>query len=795
MKLIALFIAYILIANAGAANSGTNIQEVEVKPIKGILYPEEPMAPYEKSTFLEYYHQRIKASSIPYSMDIKDKSVEELVMLRNVPYARKGMLFTNPIIRGFFNSKQWYQPPFWEEKYPIKLDAKENQWIQKVTQVEKVKLKNNIISVNGEKIYNVKNAINLSQFKNLSPQLIRQLSQSGFSLSSSEAEQLFHIYEQNDYQSIPSWITPDLFLQAYHMYIKSSLKEIETATLAKSLNEFFTLLHKKAVLQSQSSLKLKQIQPDWYFIQDFAALGKRLMDGKVLAVHNQQEHNIEWGKLNQAQEFSSTFLNDKFMDYTRFQVRGHYTSTPILSGYFKAMQWLNAPHFCTSDSLSFSRILSMAWLIKEDTTLFKKINSINQISEIFFGMPDDYSLLDLTQVLKAKYSQVPLESLLMNKEELLNQMRTLSLAQNKVKPQIQMSCPDVISLFSQKSTPDATILTKTIDLDKAIPSRPVPSALDVFAAFGDTLAQKIIVGNAQNTWPTFPILIDSLRNTIGKTELQGTLYLNWLGLLQTLRSPLQEKSPIPMQHSLWSRKNLQTSLASWTELKHSSLLYVKQSTGAECGGWGPEPPVPIVMVEPNLGFWNAYHNNLNQMILLWKKTGTYSKRVKENSIELLSLVEEVLKAAQINAQGKNLTNKQSFSLSTIGSSIEYLTTRFIGSSGGRGGWEYVEDPDRNVALVTDIYTNNDNVLHAAVGPVQTLWVLAEKGGYIHLFRGAVLSYREFLEPRTSRLTDIKWQEMLKNKQDPGILPWLKPLFSEMPEPIVPSEYSMGSGCQ
>jgi len=51
-----------------------------------------------------------------------------------------------------------------------------------------------------------------------------------------------------------------------------------------------------------------------------------------------------------------------------------------------------------------------------------------------------------------------------------------------------------------------------------------------------------------------------------------------------------------MQTDAWLRKDLQTGLASWTELKHDTVLYVKQPTGF--GGGGP-PLTSFGYVEPN----------------------------------------------------------------------------------------------------------------------------------------------------------------------------------------------------
>ena len=60
--------------------------------------------------------------------------------------------------------------------------------------------------------------------------------------------------------------------------------------------------------------------------------------------------------------------------------------------------------------------------------------------------------------------------------------------------------------------------------------------------------------------------------------------------LQSLGDTAQSL-PYFMKTPQWQKKNLNTALASWAELKHDAILYAKQPMVAECGSGGPEPPV------------------------------------------------------------------------------------------------------------------------------------------------------------------------------------------------------------
>ncbi|PIZ25544.1 MAG: hypothetical protein COY47_05340, partial [Chloroflexi bacterium CG_4_10_14_0_8_um_filter_57_5] len=87
----------------------------------------------------------------------------------------------------------------------------------------------------------------------------------------------------------------------------------------------------------------------------------------------------------------------------------------------------------------------------------------------------------------------------------------------------------------------------------------------------------------------------------------------------------------------WARKDLQTALSSWTELKHDTILYAKQVM-AELGGGGAEQP-PHGYVEPNpeayarlLALAQMTENGLQARSLLSDLT----KRNLDNLIEELT---------------------------------------------------------------------------------------------------------------------------------------------------------------
>src|SRR5205807_1650408 len=49
------------------------------------------------------------------------------------------------------------------------------------------------------------------------------------------AQQLFHVYENNDYLNLPSFVTTDSVLQVYHIFYDFTLRSVEEKSLLPAL--------------------------------------------------------------------------------------------------------------------------------------------------------------------------------------------------------------------------------------------------------------------------------------------------------------------------------------------------------------------------------------------------------------------------------------------------------------------------------------------------------------------------------------------------------------------------------
>lgn len=253
----------------------------------------------------------------------------------------------------------------------------------------------------------------------------------------------------------------------------------------------------------------------------------------------------------------------------------------------------------------------------------------------------------------------------------------------------------------------------------------------------------------------------------------------------------------------WMKKNLNTALASYAEIKHDAILYAKQPEGAECGGGGPPAPIVKGYVEPNVPFWNkavslmySFEDFLDKYNLWTDKARTTTDRIKEEA-------EFLLRIAKKENRSLELSDEEYNQIEIIGSTFENISLELARSKDQQlDGWDDIQGADKNIACVADVYTANGpsnpnhSILYEAVAPADEIYVLVRFREGLYLMRGAVFSYREFKRDiKEQRLTDEEWQKMVKEKPRYGIPAWMKEIIAPVKNaPKDNEEVFYSSGC-
>ena len=208
-------------------------------------------------------------------------------------------------------------------------------------------------------------------------------------------------------------------------------------------------------------------------------------------------------------------------------------------------------------------------------------------------------------------------------------------------------------------------------------------------------------------------------------------------------------------------------------------------------------------MEPNIGFWKKAISLLDNTARLLKEQNMLTEKISNATERMKEEAEFLLAISEKEVAGKPISDEEYGQLECIGATFENISLDLVRQPDQYlMGWDDVQGADKKVALVADVYTANaDNnpkksILFEAVGDADEIYVVVEIDGYLYLTRGAVLSYREFIQPIDEpRLTDEEWQEQLEKNPRKGVPEWMKSIIVPLEkEPEVNEEYHYSSGC-
>jgi hypothetical protein len=295
----------------------------------------------------------------------------------------------------------------------------------------------------------------------------------------------------------------------------------------------------------------------------------------------------------------------------------------------------------------------------------------------------------------------------------------------------------------------------------------------------------------------------------------SNIYMNWLDCLRQLSLPtIGVNYPDAMRTRAWAMKTLNTQLASWTQLRHDTILYAKQSYTdfSAC-------MYPAGFVEPRVEFWQrlrAMADRAADLIASLPYAGAYSLVTEQWQVD--PATGEGFSVSVTNSISmKTIQNNQVAHLSRFANTIETLQTLsekelaqqcfstdeelfirnliqnvgWLGAGSGSvrkyDGWypalfyqavHFATLGDSSEAffqdgfgvnakdqIVADVHTDVPNVeppdpgsvLHEAIGRVNLLMLAVDSGADRFICAGPVLSHYEFEvigDPR--RISDEEW---------------------------------------
>ncbi len=753
----------------------------------------DPQASYKHHDYVEYfkdyYKDKVQPPAFNFNVDLTGKTFHELRMLRAEILARHGFLFMDYVMRSHFNATNWYQPVFWDENFQIKLTKQEEEFIDRVLRVETVLHKNNYVQTAGYERANMSNVVNWHQFTDLPLTVKQHLAADGFVINKAKHEQLFHVYDQNYYDYTPSFITTDLYLQVLHMHISKEMQSLETKKMYPLLDRLLTELYEASKKDGASATAALRKAGAWN--QTYFAVALSLLKGKKYTVPAGMESafDFEYTHINDAEKIDrSDFLGDSLMDYTQFIPRGNYTRSDTLKQYFKCVKWLNSAVIFLDTDERLSSAVEIGYHLAASQTAKDEYLKFSKVIGFLAGDENNLSFYHLLKVLE-KYKQAKQEELLSASN--LNKIRTSLYAMDPSKFGTAGANERTIEFLARKKivftagryTFDGEILQRLVHVLRPKPLRPIPKALDVFAAMGNKTAEEILLNTYKEgqNWSGYTDTLNALKDKFKKFDnWNNSVYNKQMEAVLALQET-DSRAPYFMKLPAWQKKNLNTMLASWTELKHDMVLYIQQPSGAEMGDGGEiPPPQKISYVEPSIAFWNTCLEFLKLNAELLEENNMMTATLQKRNDELLDLGTFLLRISEAELKGQKISVEDFERLSFVGGDVERLTLDIIEST--EAFTASVSSPDRYMAVITDVYTYNDQCLQEGVGMADEIYVVVEINGLLYLTRGAVFSQYEFTGPSSNRLTDEEWQEdLFKNNKEQKQAIWMNDIRITVPE--------------
>ena len=648
------------------------------------------------------------------------------------------------------------------------------------------------LPVEDSEIFNLRDVIRLAGLLDIPDGLL----ENGFAVFSpaNPTDNPVTAYERIDGWDQPIYVSAGIPLHLLHIFFDQILQSLEEEHLYRDLVSLCTSLY-EANLARECDLGAA------FFAVPLAFLEPGFEpDASIAAMVREEVELIEAHG-----GFSDSPVFGYGEDYSQYVPRGHYTASPRLERYFRAMMWLgrltmllnggepNGPRetYIVSEedaaamtACALQIVSDLGQIESEGELLLAKWQRIYEITAFFAGFADDLSVPEYAAA-TLEFTGGSAQSDLVWSTGFYRDFRSL-VNTEFAGPAIYSGTGELVSMpdeqggfdpadlqeafskttgfrfLGQRYAPDSEILGKlvfpAVGRDPSGQQRFMPTGLDVAAVFGSAAALSILEERGDFDFAHYADSVASLAEMVDsytETDWHSTLYMSWLHCLYLLQAERGEGYPDFMRTPAWDRHTLSNFLASWAMLRHDTILYVKQSYTMTAGcAPGPfDEPVPSAgFIEPVPEVYAELRATLEMARRGLDAYGVLDGDVDSRFNNAISLLQTMQDIAERELAGETITPEDA----------DFLKG-FAGYLEGAIAWGGDTTEGLETSLVADVHTdqNSSSVLEVASGDLDYCMVVYRRpDGHVETAIGPVLSYYEFTWPMSDRLTDEAWREML-----------------------------------
>jgi hypothetical protein len=575
-------------------------------------------------------------------------------------------------------------------------------------------------------------------------------------------EQIYSLYETESYSrdatvhSKSYLVTSDAVLETFYATFSALLDHVEREEFVNALQEF--------VSKGLEVAREKKASQD---VENLFLTGVLLL--KPDAVKNIPPEIQDVIERIQSASGIGKPLFGKEIVYGDFFIRGKYEKSKDLQPYFHTLKWFQSFKFDLKDE-NDRKYVSEILKVASSPKVYSSIERINLLVKEIIGESRNYGPLTLKE-----------------------------LQEKGVLPAVKPSLPwmeqlqNVFTLLPSIYTLDAFIFDELVTHTKrpetvGTPENPrlLPVGMDIMAAFGSREAKKILIEELkEGRFGNYEKRLDEVAERIkqfSQNVWDQTIYQNWLDTLNTLIKDLPDKSPEFTKTKAWKRKQLNTALGSWVNLRYETVGWVEQ-VAAESGEGGYERlniGMPRGYVEPNPLFFRKLNEGFRRMSDKFRQV-IKNPELKNAVAERIARYRTHLQALEVIAQ-KELdnempTDEEYGEILYIGRTIEHFILLMNSLNTQQDGGGGLKNPD-SIRKIVDVQMNplNYTRLYEALGFVHEINVVVPYYGRKEIVKGPVYSYYEFVSREL--LDSAKWRQLDK----PKLPVWIEGYYDGEPPP-------------
>ncbi len=593
------------------------------------------------------------------------------------------------------------------------------------------------------------------------------------------------------FEHLPVYVSADAILDTVHRSYDAILMLIEQQSLVPKLTQLLSNMQTE-LGAAQASEQAKQD------VALYLEVAQTLLTGAAPSSEAQTYVDLA---VQASGEKTVEFMGAKrWFDFSQFKPRGHYAGDEALERYFRAMMWLGRVDLRILEtqpdgSQVFNRgqyemsVLVHQLMTEQNASLFSEID---QVIRTFVGESDYLTVPELSLLVTdlggvsaaASATGQAIAELFAEKGYGAQQIASHLMVNDGTVKTLPLNRSFLI--FGQRYIVDSHVFSETV-YDR-ISDRLMPSPLDAaFAALknNDALA---LSQTELATYDELPGALGKLRSVVDAHESDfwnANFYNLWLNSLRALSDRTVGTGLPEITHTeAWGKRLLNAQLGSWSQLRHDTLLYAKQSyTGV------PECEFPDAYVEPYPEFFAALEAYAEQGAKLVVDAPNLQSAIATYYDNLRTISGRLREMAQVQRDGLSFSEEQ---LAFINNAVRVVQDQ--------AGCVTVDVPD---GWYADLFFNRDDsiVMDVTVADVHTQ--PADIGGalvgrVLHVgtalprlmvttidtcdgpkaYVGMAYSYHETVTENFERLDDEQWQQKVLGEAPPANVPWMSTIIAE-----------------